>query len=80
MALGEGKGAEERDEVGTSGATRRGNLVTSSRWGTEKQNGNECHRAPAYNMTVLPLPVGLLTPILFTPLFKALIQAWMTST
>jgi hypothetical protein len=28
-----------------------------------------------YNMTVLPLPVGLLTPILFTFLSKALIQA-----
>jgi hypothetical protein len=75
MALREGKGAEERDEVGASGKTQTGILVTRLHWGTEKQNVIECHRAPAYNMTVLPLPVGLLTPILFTPLFKALMQA-----
>lgn len=30
-------------------------------------------------MTVFPLPVGLLTPILFTPLSRARIQARMTS-
>lgn len=38
MASGEGSGAEERDEVGASAATRRGNLITSSRWGIEQQN------------------------------------------
>jgi hypothetical protein len=75
MAFREGSGAEERDEVGASGNTQRGILVKSLNWGTERQNGSKCHRAPAYNMTVLPLPVGLLTPILFTPLSKALIQA-----
>ena len=37
-------------------------------------------RLDAHNMTVFPLPVGLLTPILSTPLSRADMQACMTST
>ena len=54
MVFGKGSGAEERDEVGTSGATQRGILVTSSHCGTEKQNENECHGVPYLQHDRLP--------------------------